>query len=921
MSSSRLRRAGQGRFGHRLGLCHLEERVTPTTYVVSNGNDAGAGSLRQSILLANASPGMDTIVFDSAVAVISLTSAELLITDSIQINGPGPDKLTVNGGKQAFRVFHVQVTGNKSAEFSGITVTGGQSPDKGGGIFSFSSRLTINNCRVSGNSAKTLGGGIYVNGPYGQQTRITATLISNNSAGTSGGGIYTHDVLAQLESCTLASNTSGTGGGLYTDSGGLVTFWSIINSTISGNTATSRGGGIYTRFGYMGLYSSTVTNNVAPASGGIYGSVNLISTVVSGNKAPSNPDVIVGGYRYAAVIGNNNWFSYANPLGVVTFPADWLSTLGPLADNGGPTPTHLPLPGCPLINAGVDYLLPVINDQRGMPRVVGGQIDIGAVEISFEPVPIMVTNTNDSGPGSLRQSILMANSINGPDAIAFDPTVFATPQTIKLTGGTILISGPLEINGPGASLLTISGNKSSQLLNISGTPYFVVNIHGMTITEGLGAKGGAILNSQVLTLDRCIVQDSQASISGGAINGPVTLRNSLVTGNNAAISGGAIYGSVRAINSAIVNNQANTGGGIAGSYIDIYNSTISNNSAIDGAGGAILHTGTSNYERVYLVASTVTQNSSTMPGAAIASSNPNLIVSLRNSIASGNLNASSPDFSASRVFAEDSAIGSQLGIGTYFDQGGNLPFGTDLKLGPLQINGGLTPTHSLLPGSPAIDAGSNEYLPLSTDQRGTGFLRESGPAADIGAFEFQYPPPKVTALIVNVGSAQRSMVTTLAVEFSETVTFPMGIGAAFQLFRTGPNGPTGLVNVNAIQLGNVVTLSFGGGGAVGIDPGGSLSDGVYQLRILADRIDGNGGSLDGDGNGAADDDYLSPLSGPNRIHRLFGDSNGDGRVDSVDFVAFRSAFGVTSPIFDFDNDGTVGSSDFAEFRKRFGLMI
>jgi hypothetical protein len=64
---------------------------------------------------------------------------------------------------------------------------------------------------------------------------------------------------------------------------------------------------------------------------------------------------------------------------------------------------------------------------------------------------------------------------------------------------------------------------------------------------------------------------------------------------------------------------------------------------------------------------------------------------------------------------------------------GNL-FGVDPLLGPLQNNGGSTRTHALLPGSPAINAGSNP-LGLATDQRGADFPREAGGRADIGAYE------------------------------------------------------------------------------------------------------------------------------------------------------------------------------------------
>src|SRR6185295_3027530 len=98
---------------------------------------------------------------------------------------------------------------------------------------------------------------------------------------------------------------------------------------------------------------------------------------------------------------------------------------------------------------------PLTIDQRGagFPRIIGVAVDIG----SYEAVcPMLVTNTNDSGPGSLRETIADAC----PNAtITFDTAgVFATPRTITLTAGELLIDKNLVIAGPGANRLTVSGN-------------------------------------------------------------------------------------------------------------------------------------------------------------------------------------------------------------------------------------------------------------------------------------------------------------------------------------------------------------------------------------------------------------------------------------------------------------------------------
>ncbi len=172
-------------------------------------------------------------------------------------------------------------------------------------------------------------------------------------------------------------------------------------------------------------------------------------------------------------------------------------------------------------------------------------------------------------------------------------------------------------------------------------------------------------------------------------------------------------------------------------------------------------------------------------------------------------------------------------------------------------------------------------------------------------------PPTIATIQVNDGAAHRSMVTSFKVSFSDAVTFPNGEAAAFVLTRTGPSGPTGAVNLTAVQAGNDVTLTVANGGAIGLD-GKSLADGLYTLTIVAANVQGAGGQLDGDGNGTGGDDRVF------NTHRLFGDFDGDRTVAASDFIQFRLALGGTSLAFDFDGDGSVAASDFIQFRLRFG---
>jgi hypothetical protein len=185
---------------------------------------------------------------------------------------------------------------------------------------------------------------------------------------------------------------------------------------------------------------------------------------------------------------------------------------------------------------------------------------------------ITVTNTNDSGPGSLRQALVDAN---GGDTITF-----AVTGTIGLTSAELVIDKPITVSGPGADVLAVSriSNAQFRIFHVTQSS-LTVNIEGLTIS-GADAHfdyGGGILNDQAtLILTNCSVVDNIAYSGGGGIysndGGSVTIVNSIISGNHAA------------------GGKYPYGGGVAGGSLTIINSTISGNSAVGapltfGAGG------------------------------------------------------------------------------------------------------------------------------------------------------------------------------------------------------------------------------------------------------------------------------------------------------------------------------------------------
>ena len=135
---------------------------------VSNLNDAGAGSLRQAILDANLNPGADVITFQPSVTgTILLTTGEIAITDSVDIQGPGARSLAVDS---TARIFTISGSTSVTVVISGLTLTGGQAAGNGGAIANAGANVTLRFVTVSGNNATAEGGAIFHNANSGWLT-------------------------------------------------------------------------------------------------------------------------------------------------------------------------------------------------------------------------------------------------------------------------------------------------------------------------------------------------------------------------------------------------------------------------------------------------------------------------------------------------------------------------------------------------------------------------------------------------------------------------------------------------------------------------------------------------------------------------------------------------------------------------------
>jgi hypothetical protein len=263
-----------------------------------------------------------------------------------------------------------------------------------------------------------------------------------------------------------------------------------------------------------------------------------------------------------------------------------------------------------------------INDsmRRAATFAIGALL--WSVAIPAQANTITVTNTNDSGPGSLRQALADAND--------GDTITFAVTGTITLTSGELLVNKNITISGPGAASLAVDANYNSRVLHIGSSK--TVSISGLTITHGrlVNVGAGGILNDHAtLTLSNCAVSNNNSGTAGGGIY-------------NAGENGSA---TLTIINSTLTNNQSAYGGGIyslGGTTLVITNSTVSYNTAVSeslpqvGKGGGIYNgAGT-----LTIVDSTIGHNFTVEWGGGVLNGGPSTIT---NSTVSSNT-AGGPDF-------------------------------------------------------------------------------------------------------------------------------------------------------------------------------------------------------------------------------------------------------------------------------------
>jgi hypothetical protein len=419
-------------------------------YTVSSLADSGTGSLRAGLA--------DTTVANICFGVqgtITLNSA-LPITQPVTITGTG---VTLSGNNQvgifvitasAVRVNGLTLTNGNAlyggavwlqqgdATFIATTITGNTAA-VGGGVYN-SGALTLSQCTISSNTTTDGGGGGISNAYYGTLSLSGSTVSGNSSSGLQGGGLDNSGT-AQIAGGIFSNNQGGQGGAIFNEPGAQLPI--SQGTTFTGNTVSGDGGAIYnngTTTISQALFNgnqaqsltsaiscggalcnqamatiteSTFTGNTTSGSGGAIsnrgnGVITLGDDTITGNTAttvssgldienaptPTINNTIIAGNTVLPESSTSDCNGCAtingagNLIGVTV-------DLGPLANNGGPTQTIMPLPGGSAIGAGVPAATTDTTDQRGFSRLSPtGTIDVGAVQTHYGSVAFVAQPTN-----------------------------------------------------------------------------------------------------------------------------------------------------------------------------------------------------------------------------------------------------------------------------------------------------------------------------------------------------------------------------------------------------------------------------------------------------------------------------------------------------------------------------------------------
>jgi len=668
--------------------------AAPGDGVCADGN--GLCSLRAAVMEANAKEGADHIALGAGqeyVLTVAGTDEEAAATGDLDLT----EAATIDGndarirGDGSDRIVDVRAPSG-SITLKRVILAGGRGPGAAIAINDAASVSLVDSV-LDGNDAMV---GAPVDVRAGSLLVLRSTVANNTGQGA--GAITAADAALTIENSTLSANASSAGPAAIAVSAGSNV--AVTYATITGGT------------------SPIGAVRVDPG-----GALTSMATIIDGGCTGT---VISGGHNLES--GSScNLTGVGDQQGVDP-------RLGELADNGGLTPTHLPAPSSPVIDAVSASAAPcdgvIIADQRGRARQEGAACDVGAVEVVNVSTLHVNTRTDsaDTDPGdgictdstancSLRAAISEANALPGDQTVVVDPAVTTINLTLDGANEDANSTGDLDVtdeliieaNGATIDASTIPGRDRVLQVFAATTLHRAVITGGQPIAVVEASNGGGIRVATGVTfgLDRSTITGN--GVPTGLFGGGLFIeRSAIVQIDSSTLSG----------NTAFLGGGAATEGSLA-----VRNSTISGNET----GGLYVK----RFGSMTVTSSTVTANTGDNLDGDTGFGVP---VTVKGSIVA------------------NPVTGTNCGGGPAYTSGGyNLssttqcPFSatgdrqsTDPQLGLLADNGGPTRTHRPADTSPVIDA-----IPFATagicdgsltaDQRNA--LRPGGAGCDIGAVE------------------------------------------------------------------------------------------------------------------------------------------------------------------------------------------
>jgi CSLREA domain-containing protein len=338
------------------------EVTSSGTFIVTKTADTSDGvcdgdcSLREAIIVANATPGKNTILIPADTYTLSIAgtgedaavTGDLDITDDVDLLGAGAATTVIDGGG-IDRVFDITGFTMPTVSISDVTIQNGDvslSGSFGGGVSNGFATLTVTNSTIRNNEAANYGGVSNV----GTMTLSGVTISGNTATGVGGGGGIGNTGTMALTNTTISGNTASGGSAIVN---GTSTSITLTNVTISDNQS------------FGGIGASAITH--------VGGTFQILNTIIANNAGSNCLGLAIFSLGHNLEDGNTCFLTGTGDL------PNTNPLLGALQDNGGPTLTHALLAGSPAIDAGSNIGCPT-TDQRGVARPQGTACDIGAYE-------------------------------------------------------------------------------------------------------------------------------------------------------------------------------------------------------------------------------------------------------------------------------------------------------------------------------------------------------------------------------------------------------------------------------------------------------------------------------------------------------------------------------------------------------------